>query len=84
VRQQVGQGSDLLGPAVNLVHRLLKNSVREQLGRRPYLLVTDPAAASLGLAASGVEHHEEYPDVGSVGARVIDLDPRDRRDVTAG
>jgi len=74
VRQQVGQGTDLLGPAVNLVHRLLKNSVREQLGWRPYLLVTDQAATSLGLAASGVEHREEYSDIGPVGARVIGLE----------
>ena len=32
VRQMVGSGSDLLGPAVTVAHRLLKNTVREQIG----------------------------------------------------
>ena len=32
VRQNVGSGSDLLGPAVNVAHRLLKNSIRDRIG----------------------------------------------------
>ena len=32
VRQSVGAGSDLLGPAVTVAHRLLKNTVRERIG----------------------------------------------------
>src|SRR6476646_9588403 len=47
VRQMVGSGSDLLGPAVTVAHRLLKNTVREQIGARPYVLVTDAAAGPL-------------------------------------
>jgi hypothetical protein len=74
VRQRVGTGSDLLGPAVKIAHRLLKNSIRARIGFRPYLFVTDAAAAGLGITELGVAHTETYADVGAVGGRVIDLD----------
>ena len=73
VRQTVGSRTDLLGPAVNVVHRLLKNSIQARLGYRPYLFLTDAAAASLLLAESGVAHREDYPDVGSISGRVVPL-----------
>ena len=73
VRQTVGSHPELLGPAVNLAHRLLKNSVRARLGYRAYLFVTDAAAAKLGLAGIGAEHLEDYPDVGQVSGRVIQV-----------
>ena len=50
VRQAFGSGSDLLGPAVTIAHRLLKNTVRERIGFRPYLFLTDAAATALGVA----------------------------------
>lgn len=74
VRQSVGTGSDLLGPSVNVVHRLLKNTVRDRIGRRPYLFVTDAAATGLGLSGVGMEHAEEYPDAGRIEGRIIDLE----------
>ena len=74
VRQAVGSGTDLLGPAVNVAHRLLKNTVRERIGFYPYLFVTDAAAGSLGLASIGLEHEEVYPDTGRVGGRILELD----------
>lgn len=74
VRQAVGSGSDLLGPAVTLAHRLLKNTVRERIGSRPYLFVTDAAATALGLSQVGLGHHEEYPDAGRVEGRIVELD----------
>ena len=73
VRQAVGSGSDLLGPAVTMAHRLLKNTVREQIGRRPYLLLTDAAATGLGLAEVGVAHAEEYPDAARIHGRLVEL-----------
>ena len=73
VRQTVGSQTDLLGPAVNVVHRLLKNSVQARLGYRPYLFLTDAAANGLLLTTAGVEHREDYPDVGSIAGRVVDL-----------
>lgn len=73
VRQAVGSGSDLLGPAVTVAHRLLKNTVRTRLGNRPYLFLTDAAANALGLSDVGLEHNEEYPDAGRVGGRIVEL-----------
>jgi Protein of unknown function (DUF2652) len=73
VTQQVGGTEDLHGPAVNAAHRLLKNRIRDRIGYRPYLFVTAPAAAGLGLEGSGFEHDESYPDVGRIDGRVLDL-----------
>lgn len=73
VRQSIGSQAELLGPAVNVVHRLLKNSIQVRLGYRPYLFLTDAAATGLNLADPGVEHREEYADVGSVHGRVVPL-----------
>ena len=74
VRQSVGTGSDLLGPAVTVAHRLLKNTVRERIGHRPYLFVTDAAATGLGLSDIGLAHGEDYPDAGRIEGRIIDLE----------
>ena len=73
VRQTVGSRSELLGPAVNVAHRLLKNNVQARIGYKPYLFVTDVAGDALALAEPGLEHDESYPDVGAVHGRVIDL-----------
>jgi class 3 adenylate cyclase len=73
VRQVIGSGSDLLGPAVNVAHRLLKNTVRDRIGARPYLFVTDVAATGLGVSDMGLAHVEDYPDVGTVSGRIVAL-----------
>jgi hypothetical protein len=73
VRQTVGSTAELLGPAVNVAHRLLKNSIQPRLGYPAYLFVSDAAAAGLGLTGIGVEHLEEYPDVGRVQGRVLEV-----------
>ena len=73
VRQTVGSGTELLGPAVTLAHRLLKNTIRSRIGQRPYLFVTDPAATALGLSEAGLAHREEYDDAGPIDGRVIEL-----------
>lgn len=73
VRQTVGSRSELLGPAVNVAHRLLKNTIQARIGYRPYLFLTDAAAVALGLAQIGLEHREEYPDVGLIHGRILDL-----------
>lgn len=69
-----GSHTELHGPAVTLVHRLLKNHVSARIGPRPYLFVTDTAAARLGLADAGVAHVESYPDAGAVTGRIVTLD----------
>lgn len=73
VRQAVGAGSDLLGPAVTVAHRLLKNTIRERIGFRPYLFLTDAAATGLGLGEVGLAHREQYPDAGLITGRVLEL-----------
>lgn len=74
VRQTVGSGSDLLGPAVTVAHRLLKNTIRERIGVRPYLFLTDAAATGLGLTDIGVDHHEASPDSVPIEGRIVTLD----------
>ena len=74
VRQSVGSGSDLLGPAVTVAHRLLKNTVRNRIGARPYLFMTDAAATGLGLQGIGLAHGEDYPDAGQINGRIVELD----------
>jgi hypothetical protein len=69
-----GSHSELHGPAVTLVHRLLKNHVAARIGPRPYLFVTDVAAAHLGFADAGLAHVESYPDAGAVAGRIVTLD----------
>lgn len=73
VRQTVGSRTEILGPAVNVAHRLLKNTIPARIGARPYLFVTDAAATGLGLTQVGMEHREEYADVGAVAGRIVDL-----------
>ncbi len=73
VRQSVGSGSDMLGPAVTVAHRLLKNTVRDRIGARPYLFMTDAAATGLGLQGTGLAHGEEYPDAGKIEGRIVEL-----------
>lgn len=73
VRQSVGSNPELLGPAVNVAHRLLKNSIQSRLGYPAYVFVTDAAAAGLGLRGIGAEHVEQYPDVGQVQGRVVEI-----------
>jgi class 3 adenylate cyclase len=73
VRQSVGSGSDLLGPAVTVAHRLLKNTVRDRIGARPYIFLTDAAAAGLGVPEIGIAHGEDYADAGHVPGRIVEL-----------
>jgi class 3 adenylate cyclase len=74
VHQTVGAGSDLLGPAVTIAHRLLKNTIRSRIGAHPYLFLTDAAATELGLADVGLAHSEAYADAGDISGRIIELD----------
>lgn len=73
VRQTVGSHSELLGPAVNVAHRLLKNEIQARIGRRPYLFVSGAAADGLGVPDVGMEHSETYSDVGTIPGRVVAL-----------
>lgn len=76
VIQQVGGIDQLVGTDINLVHRLLKNSVKAATGIGAYLLCTEAATAALGLdpAAEGLVHHEvTTTDLGAVTVWVKDM-----------
>jgi hypothetical protein len=83
VRQAVGSGSDLLGPAVTVAHRLLKNTIRERIGSRPYLFLTDAAATGLGLPEIGLAHSEEHPDAGLIEGLIVELGEQARGGVSS-
>ena len=72
VTQRVAGSSEIAGPDVILVHRLLKNSV----ATRGYALVTDGAARAIELPLDEwgyAAQREEVDDVGPVDVHVLDL-----------
>lgn len=77
VRSRVAGNEELTGTDVVVAHRLLKNSVREQLGVGGYSLITQSCVDDLGLDPVILEmreHREQYDDVGEVVAYIQDLD----------
>lgn len=78
VLQPVGEEVQLLGSDINLIHRLLKNSVSDVTGLRAYVLCTDAAEKALGIdgAANDMSRHrEEVDDFGEVAVWVKDMHP---------
>ena len=76
--QQVGGTSQLVGSDVNLIHRLLKNSVTADTGIKAYLLLTEPASIAIDLDTSAeqmVTHQEAVPDFGKLSVKVKDVQP---------
>jgi hypothetical protein len=79
VRQQVASGEELTGTDVVLVHRLLKNSVAEQLDLRGYAFYTEDCIDALAVEPGPMAlqpHRERYEDVGEVAGYVEDLEAR--------
>jgi len=69
---------ELQGSDVNLLHRLVKNTVTADTGIRAYVIYTQQAIDAMGLAEvteAMVEHIDHYPDVGELTTRVEDLLP---------
>lgn len=85
--QHLGAHDELVGSDVNLIHRLLKNSVKEKIGFRAYTLYTDAAIRQLGLEEFReklVSHRQEYEHLGVVDVWVQDMQPvwAEKRDST--
>jgi uncharacterized protein YndB with AHSA1/START domain/class 3 adenylate cyclase len=79
VRSTLGRRANVTGPAVIVVHRLLKNSVAKTLGPSAYLLLTRDAVERLSLdeaALVGAHLTETYEHLGEVPAIVIDMEAR--------
>ena len=76
VPQSTPTGTKLVGSDVILVHRLLKNSVIQKIGINAYALLTEAfiSKALFGEGGLGLPRHkEEYPELGEIEARVLDL-----------
>jgi hypothetical protein len=83
--ETIGDHQELIGADINLIHRLLKNSVTADTGIRAYILCTDPAERALGLEGASdtlVPHVETVPDFGEVKVWIRDMHPvfEERRD----
>ena len=74
VVQRIAGQEELLGPEVNVAHRLLKNHALELVGGRPYALLTDAALAALDVPAEGmVATTETYDNIPPIPAHVLAL-----------
>jgi hypothetical protein len=76
--QRLGDHDELLGSDVNLIHRLLKNRVTEEIGSRAYTLYTDAAIRQLGLediSETMTPHEERYEHLGEVKTHIQDMHP---------
>lgn len=83
--ETIGGHLELMGADINLVHRLLKNSVTAETGIRAYILCTEAGERALGLEGASdtlVPHIETVPDFGEVRVWVRDMHPlfEERRD----
>ena len=75
--QRLGGYDELMGSDVNLIHRLLKNTVVSQTGISAYCLYTSPAAEKLGIQdfAGMVRYTESVANFGEVEVWVQDMHP---------
>jgi uncharacterized protein YndB with AHSA1/START domain len=76
--QKLDAHDELVGSDVNLIHRLLKNSVPADTGIRAYTLFTDAAVRQLGLVPEiegFVPHNEAYEHLGTVATWIEDMHP---------
>lgn len=77
VIQQVAGIKDLMGTDVNLIHRLLKNSVAESTGWKGYALFTDPALERMQVSKDDLfKRCETYEHLGDVNIYCMDMHVR--------
>jgi hypothetical protein len=76
--QTLAGRSELQGPEVIRLHRLMKNTVTKTTGLKAYALVTEQAADAIGLPeffASAIRHVEHMDEFGDTACYVYDLAP---------
>lgn len=76
IRQKVMGREELLGADVIVVHRLLKNEVKGQLGMPAYALLTQATLDRAGLDPDGLgmrPYDDTYEGIGEVPAWALDL-----------
>jgi hypothetical protein len=78
VVQAIAGRQELLGPDVNVVHRLLKNHASEMVGNNAYALLTEAAATHLNVPTSpALRLTERYDHLAPIDAIVLELANRD-------
>ncbi len=78
VEQDLGVQVELVGMDVNLVHRMMKNSVKQQTGIGAYTLYSDSAVRRLGIedmTETMTSHVESFDDFAEVQLWVQDMHP---------
>ncbi len=76
--QRIADHDELVGSDINLLHRLLKNSVTEKTSIRAYALFSEAAVQQLGLESltdGMTAHSETYEHLGQVQVWVQDMQP---------
>ena len=70
--------TELVGTDVNLIHRLTKNNVKEDIGYHAYVMYTQAALDHLGIPELFDEltpHTESYEHIGEVQVYLLDMHP---------
>jgi hypothetical protein len=73
--QRISDYEELVGSDINLLHRLLKNNIVEEIGYQAYALYTEAAIQQLDVEEIGetlTHHHEEYEHLGMATHRADD------------
>lgn len=76
--QRIGQQDELVGPEVNLLFRLTKNRIRQELGLSGYVAFTAQALDALALPAFATSlsvYEVDDPDAGPMMLGVRDMEP---------
>jgi hypothetical protein len=78
VVRRIGRSEELTGSDVVLVHRLLKNSVRDIVGNDAYVAITASAIAAMDADPTvlGLQEHTESLDTGDVDVWIENLEDR--------
>jgi len=75
--QQISGIRELVGSDVNLVHRLTKNHISENVGWKAYVLLTQAALECIGLPLEGLHAQDEsYEHLGAIHTFTFDMLPR--------
>ena len=76
IKQRMGGRDELAGRDVIMVHRLLKNAVKERIGECAYVLYSDACLQAMGVEAASqrlLEHSEAIEVLGELKCWIRDL-----------
>jgi hypothetical protein len=73
--QSIGGKQKPMGSDINLVHRLLKNSVKEKTGWQAYALFTEQCLERMGIRPENMHRQSDtYEHLGEINSCAMDLD----------